>query len=44
MKHPGFIGEGTGSFVNDYFSSFEIDSEDDLKLMQAIFSFIGKPF
>ena len=43
-KHPGFLGEGTGSFINDYFSSFEIDSEEDLMLMQAIFTSIGSPF
>ena len=44
VNHPGFLGKETGSFINDYFSSFEIDSEEDLKLMQAIFSTIGTPF
>ena len=44
INNPGFLEKDTGSFINDYFSSFEIDSEEDLKLMEAIFSFIGKPF
>ena len=44
MNYPGFLGKGTGSFINDYFSSFEIDSEEDLMLMQAIFTSIGSPF
>ncbi len=44
INHPGFLEKETGSFLNDYFSSFEIDSEDDLRLMQAIFSSIGTPF
>ena len=44
LNYPVFIEKDTGSFINDYFSSFEIDSEEDLKLMEAIFSFIGKPF
>ena len=44
IRNPGFLGNDTGSYLNNYFSSFEIDSEDDLKLMEAIFSYIGKPF
>ena len=44
LKYPGFIEKKTGSYINDYFSSFEIDSEEDLKLMESIFSFIGPPF
>ena len=44
INHPGFLGKGTGSFINDYFSSFEIDSEEDLILMQSIFMSIGSPF
>ncbi len=44
VNYPGFYGEGTGSFINDYFSSFEIDSLEDLQLMQSIFSNIGAPF
>ena len=44
LKNPGFLEKKTGSFKNNYFSSFEIDSEDDLRLMQAIFSSIGTPF
>ena len=44
VKNPGFLDNQTGSFINNYFSSFEIDSDEDLRLMQAIFSFFGKPF
>lgn len=44
LKKPGFLDKQTGSFLNNYFSSFEIDSDEDLRLMEAIFSFIGKPF
>ncbi len=44
LNHPGFLDRETGSFINNYFSSFEIDSEEDLRLMQSIFSFIGTPF
>ena len=44
LKNPGFLEKETGSFINNYFSSFEIDSEEDLELMQAIFSCIGRPF
>ena len=43
-NNPGFYEESTGSFVNNFFSSFEIDCLDDLKLMEAIFSHIGPPF
>ncbi len=44
INYPGFLEKDTGSFINDYFSSFEIDSEEDLKLMEAIFSLNGPPF
>ena len=43
-KEPGFLGNNTGSFLNNYFSSFEIDCMDDLILMEAIFKTIGPPF
>ncbi len=44
LEKPGFIGEETGSIVGNLFSSFEIDAEDDMKLMEAIFQYIGYPF
>ena len=44
LNKPGFMEEGTGSIIGNLFSSFEIDSEDDLKLMEAIFQHIGTPF
>ena len=40
LNKPGFMEEGTGSIIGNLFSSFEIDSEDDLKLMEAIFQHI----
>ncbi len=44
LENPDFIEEKTGSVISSLFSSFEIDNEDDLKLMEAIFKQIGVPF
>ena len=44
MDRPGFLDDSTVAFVSDYFSSFEIDCENDLQLMRGIFQSIGLPF
>ena len=44
LDEPRFLGSNTLAVLSDYFSSFEIDCENDLKLMKAIFSNIGLPF
>lgn len=44
LADPGFLGCNTLAVLNDYFSSFEIDCENDLKLMEAIFHNVGLPF
>lgn len=43
-KENGFLGENTGSFRSNYFSNFEIDSYDDLQLLESIFKNFGSPF
>lgn len=44
LKDPGFLCKSTFAILSDYFSSFEIDCQNDLLLMEAIFDGIGVPF
>jgi len=44
IEDPAFVSRDTVAVLSDYFSSFEIDCENDLKLMRAIFKSIGLPF
>jgi len=44
VANPGFIDSSTNAVLSDYFSSFEIDCENDFSLMEAIFSCVGTPF
>tara|TARA_B100001989_G_C24551861_1_gene475892 strand:+ start:35043 stop:35792 length:750 start_codon:yes stop_codon:yes gene_type:complete len=40
----GFIGESTGTFETNYFSTFEIDTYNDFKLLESLFESFGMPF
>ncbi len=44
LDEPGFLGPNTLAVLSDYFSSFEVDCENDFRLMRAIFSHVGLPF
>lgn len=44
IKKPEFVDTSTRSVITSYLSELEIDTQDDLDLMKAIFSFNGEPF